>query len=75
MSYLAWPVSINGKIQTPDGKPFHMTLKYLGKHRDIPLALLASVLSKHDLSPVNFHDAPKWQPVIWEGDDGKNIMS
>lgn len=67
MSYLAWPVAINGKIMTPDGRPFHMTLKYLGKFPMLSLVQIKDRLAGHDVSPVSFHDQPKWQPGVWDG--------
>lgn len=71
MSYLAWPVTINGKMQSPDGEPFHMTLKYLGKFPMLSIVQIKDRLVGHDVSPVTFFDKPKWAPEIWQGRDLK----
>ncbi len=64
MSYLAWPVSVNGRHYSRSGKMYHMTLKYLG---DGPIALsyLRLLLKEHGNRKPSKWLAPIWKPEIF----------
>ena len=66
MSYLAWPCCINGKPNGPNGKAFHMTLKYFGHDAPFSVNELGRLLAGFDTTPVSFRDQPHWAPAVFE---------
>ena len=66
MSYLAWPVAVNGQITNERGKPLHMTLKYFGQDPHLTTGAIFEALLGMDVSPIGEHDNPKWELNIME---------
>lgn len=67
MSYLAWPVCVNGRICDLQGRPLHITCKYFGM---VPITKdeIKERLRGIDTGPITAKDNPHWTPVVWDAD-------
>jgi hypothetical protein len=66
MSYLAWPVAINGRITNLQGEPLHITCKYWAD-QVVSLPSIAKRLELIDTSPISARDKPHphWEAVMF----------
>jgi hypothetical protein len=76
VSYLAWPVCVNGRICDLQGRPLHITCKYFGM---VPITKdeIKERLRGIDTGPITAMDNPHWAPAFWgdaELGDGIHVL-